>query len=79
MYKLELTEEEIQFLYDRCSRKAQRLEEAGLHDKRNSKMKIKFITFRPLWEYRGNCNVCISPEVQINDWLKENPDIEIIC
>ena len=32
MYKLELTEEEIQFLYDRCSRKAQRLEEAGLHD-----------------------------------------------
>ena len=41
-------------------------------------MKIKFITFRPIWEYRGNCNVCISPEGQINDWLKENPDIEII-
>lgn len=41
-------------------------------------MKIKFITFRPIWEYRGNCNVCISPEVQINDWLKENTDIEII-
>ena len=32
MYKLELTEEEINFLYDRCSRKAQRLEEAGLED-----------------------------------------------
>lgn len=32
MYKLELTEEEIQFLYDRCSRKAHRLEEAGLKD-----------------------------------------------
>ncbi len=32
MYKLELTEEELQFLYDRCSRKAQRLEEAGLQD-----------------------------------------------
>lgn len=32
MYKLELTEEELMFLYDRCSRKAQRLEEAGLED-----------------------------------------------
>ena len=32
MYKLELTEEELMFLYDRCSRKAQRLEEAGLQD-----------------------------------------------
>jgi hypothetical protein len=42
------------------------------------RMKIKFITFRPVWEYRGRGNVCISPEVQINDWLKENPDIEII-
>ena len=41
-------------------------------------MKIRFITFRPIREYRDNCNVCISPEVQINDWLKENPDIEII-
>lgn len=43
-----------------------------------AEMKIKFRTFRPVWEYRGNCNVCINPEVQINDWLKENPDIEII-
>lgn len=41
-------------------------------------MKIRFVTFRPIWEYRGNCNVCINPEVQINDWLKENPDIEIL-
>lgn len=41
---------------------------------------IKFRTFRPEWEWqsRGPCNVYISPEVQINDWLKENPDIEII-
>jgi hypothetical protein len=31
-YNLELTEEELNFLYDRCSRKAQRLEEANLHD-----------------------------------------------
>lgn len=41
-------------------------------------MKTRFKTFRPIWKYRGNCNVCICPEVQINDWLKENPDIEII-
>ena len=45
-------------------------------------MKIKFITFRPIWEWqeRGphSCNVCISPEVQINDWLAENTNVEII-
>ena len=32
MYTLELTEEELQFIYDRCSRKAARLEEAHLED-----------------------------------------------
>ena len=32
MYTLELTEEELNFLYDRCSRKAARLEEADLKD-----------------------------------------------
>jgi hypothetical protein len=31
-YVLELTEEELMFLYDRCSRKAARLEEAHLED-----------------------------------------------
>ena len=31
-YTLELTEEEIEFVYERCSRKAQRLEEAHLED-----------------------------------------------
>lgn len=31
-YTLELTEEEINFLYDRCSSKAARLEEAHLED-----------------------------------------------
>ena len=45
-------------------------------------MTTKFITFRPTWEWqeRGpmSCNVCISPEVQINDWLVENPNVEII-
>jgi hypothetical protein len=32
MYKLELTEEELQFIYDRCTRKIARLEEAHLED-----------------------------------------------
>lgn len=32
MYTLEVTEEELNFLYDRCSRKAARLEEANLKD-----------------------------------------------
>ena len=31
-FTLELTQEELDFLYERCSRKAQRLEEAGLMD-----------------------------------------------
>ena len=32
MYTLELTEAELQFIHDRCSRKAARLEEAHLED-----------------------------------------------
>lgn len=32
MYTLELTEEELEFIYNRCSRKAARLEEANLKD-----------------------------------------------
>ena len=32
MHTLELTEEELNFIYDRCSRKAARLEEANLKD-----------------------------------------------
>ena len=32
MYKLELTEEELQFIYDRCSNKAARLEDSNLED-----------------------------------------------
>jgi hypothetical protein len=31
-YNLELTQEEIDFIYDRCSNKAARLEEANLKD-----------------------------------------------
>jgi hypothetical protein len=31
-FTLELTEEELKFIHDRCSRKAARLEEAGLTD-----------------------------------------------
>lgn len=32
MIKLELTEEELQFIYDRCSNKAARLEDSNLKD-----------------------------------------------
>ena len=32
MIKLELTEEELQFIYDRCSNKAARLEDSNLED-----------------------------------------------
>ena len=32
MYTLELTEEELNFIYDRCTRKIARLEEANLKD-----------------------------------------------
>ena len=32
MYKLDLTEEELQFIYNRCSRKAARLEDSHLED-----------------------------------------------
>lgn len=32
LHTLELTEEELDFIYDRCSRKAARLEEAHLKD-----------------------------------------------
>ena len=31
-YKLELTEEELKFIYDRCFNKASRLEDIGLAD-----------------------------------------------
>lgn len=32
MIKLELTEEELQFIYERCSNKAARLEDSNLED-----------------------------------------------
>ena len=32
MYKLDLTEEELQFIYDRCSSKAARLEDSNLEN-----------------------------------------------
>lgn len=40
----------------------------------------KFKTFRPYWEYDGSGHgkVHIGADVQINDWLKENPNIEVI-
>ena len=43
-------------------------------------MKTKFITFRPDWEYdeRNHGNVCRSATLQLNEWLAENPNTEIL-
>ena len=41
----------------------------------------KFRTFRPYWERDKSglyCQVHIGADIQINDWLKENPNMEII-
>ena len=41
---------------------------------------IKFRTFRPEWDWdeKHSCNCCTPPAMQINDWLKSNPNIEVI-
>ena len=43
---------------------------------------IKFRTFKPEWEWEDHgpcsCNVCKYPDFQITNWLKENPNIEVI-
>ena len=40
---------------------------------------IKFKTFKPYTEYdRDGYKVAYSATVQVNDWLAENPDVEII-
>ena len=41
MFTLELTEEELEFIYTRCQRKAMRLEEAHLKDIRHTKHKLQ--------------------------------------
>lgn len=41
-------------------------------------MKTKFKTFKPIIEYHGNCNVSIGPDIQLTEWLAENPRVEII-
>ena len=40
----------------------------------------KFITFKPLWEYSesGRGNFCRDTTLLLNDWLAENPNVEII-
>ena len=41
---------------------------------------IKFKTFRPYWEYdgRGHGKVCIDVTLQLNEWLEENPNVEVL-
>ncbi len=40
----------------------------------------KFITFRTEWEYddRRRVNTSRDATLQLNEWLKENPKVEII-
>ena len=40
---------------------------------------IRFRTFKPYTEYDNHHRqVVYSATVQVNEWLKENPDVEII-
>ena len=50
-YTLELTEEELQFIYDRCSNKAARLEEVNLKDKSDGKIPTPEEIFKTLNDY----------------------------
>lgn len=39
----------------------------------------KFLTFGPTWEYHyglGNC--CTNATIQLNEWLEEHPNAEVI-
>jgi hypothetical protein len=40
---------------------------------------IKFRTFKPYTDYDGNGHrIVYSATIQINEWLEEKPDVEII-
>ena len=54
MVKLELTEEELQFIYDRCSNKAARLEEVNLED--TPCYRLSWIIMNKITEAKKNKN-----------------------
>lgn len=40
---------------------------------------IKFRTFKPYTEYDGNGRrIVYSATIQVNEWMRENPDVVII-
>ncbi len=43
-------------------------------------MNIKFKIFKPYWEWsnRAGCNTYYHADIALNDWLKENPNVEIL-
>lgn len=58
MYNLELTKEELDFVYERCSRKAARLEESHLED---------VPCFRIAWQIMSkifDCRKCGTSEAE---------------
>lgn len=54
MYKIELTEEELQFIYDRCSNKAARLEDSNLED--TPCYRLSWIIMNKITEAKKNKN-----------------------
>lgn len=61
-YNLELTEEELEFIYDRCSRKAARLEEANLKDIPCYRLSWQVMT--KIFEARKDDNNVISNKIE---------------
>ena len=39
---------------------------------------IRFRTFIPYWKESSRGRCYIDPTLQLNDWLKENPNVEVI-
>ena len=66
--------------YEDGLKRGKRYASQQILDELKETVKTKFITFEPEWDYSeyGRSSTYRTPAVQINDWLKENPGIEII-
>jgi hypothetical protein len=62
MYKLELTEEELNFIYDRCSNKAARLEEVNLKD--TPCYRLAHQVMHKIYESKNNINFTPTTDVK---------------
>ena len=69
MYKLELTEEELNFIYDRCSNKAAHLEDLNLKD-----VPCYRIAHQVMHKIYESKKVEDSKEKEIKYWIIKNPD-----